>query len=206
MGGTMIPGPLKANSEKRAWRVDLCATLALLCFMLFLPSCRREPSWAHGQAHVSIPIESSDFSNGGAIPQRLTCDGANLSPDLQWGAVPAGTKSIALVMHDPDALVDFTHWLAFNISPGVQSMTEGASERSAMPPGSAEGTNDFDNSGYGGPCPPGNKTHHYVIQVIALDTRLDLPRGASRKQLNSAITGHLLAEGEITGTYRRTGQ
>ena len=202
----MIPGVLKVNSDKHTWRVVYRATWSLLFLLVFLLACRREPSWAHGQAHVSIPIESSDFSNGGAIPQPLTCDGAGLSPDLQWGAVPAGTKSVVLVMHDPDALIDFTHWLAFNISPGVQSVAEGASERSAMPPGSAEGKNDFDNSGYGGPCPPGNKTHHYVIQVIALDTRLNLPTGASRKQLDSAITGHIVAEGQIAGTYRRGGR
>jgi Raf kinase inhibitor-like YbhB/YbcL family protein len=205
-GEPMVPVLLRPNSEKRVRPDFRRASAALLFLLVLLLSCRRQPSWAHGQTHVQIAIQSSDFSSGGAIPQRFTCDGAGLSPSLQWAAPPAGTKSIALVMHDPDAMIDFTHWLAFNIPPGVRSIAEGASGQSTMPPGSSEGTNDFDRAGYGGPCPPGSKPHRYVIQIYALDTRLALQSGATRKQLDSAMSGHILAEGEISGTYRRTGQ
>jgi Raf kinase inhibitor-like YbhB/YbcL family protein len=202
----MVPGLQEINTEKRARAAFFRAALALICLLVLVLSCRRQPSWAHSQAHVNIVIRSSSFSNGGAIPQRFTCDGAGLSPNLQWATLPAGTKSIALVMHDPDAVIDFTHWLAFNIPPGMRSLAEGASGQSAMPAGSSEGTNDFDRLGYGGPCPPGSKPHRYVIQVYSLDTRLALRPGAFRKQLDAAMDGHILAEGQIVGTYQRTGQ
>jgi Raf kinase inhibitor-like YbhB/YbcL family protein len=201
----VISRQMRVDSEKRAPQAFFRAASALLCLLVLLLSCRREPGWAHGQTHAHIAIQSSSFSNGGAIPQRLACDGAGLSPSLQWAAPPTGTESIALVMHDPDAPTDFTHWLVFNISTGVRSLGEGASERS-MPAGSSEGTNDFDRPGYGGPCPPGSKPHRYVIQVYSLDTRLDLPTGATRKQLDAAMSGHILAEGQISGTYRRAAQ
>ena len=202
----MIPGFLKAASERRGSRRIFRATLTLVCLLVFAISCRRQPSWAHGQPHTNMTIQSSSFSNGGAIPQRFTCDGAGLSPNVQWTVPPAGTKSIVLVMHDPDALIDFTHWLVFNIPPGVQSLAERASEQPAMPPGSSEGANDFDRFGYGGPCPPGGKLHRYVFQVFALDMRLALRPGASRKQLDAAMGGHILAEGHISGTYQRAGR
>jgi Raf kinase inhibitor-like YbhB/YbcL family protein len=108
-------------------------------------------------------------------------------------------------MHDPDALIDFTHWIAFNIPPAVQSLPEGAAGH-GMPQGSSEGTNDFGQPRYGGPCPPGSRPHHYIFHVYALDILLTLPPAADRKQLDSAISGHVLAEGEISGIYRRAKQ
>ena len=109
-------------------------------------------------------------------------------------------------MHDPDAVFDFTHWIAFNIPPGERPLAEGASTQAALPQGASEGTNDFGRPGYGGPCPPGNRPHRYVFRLYALDVRLALPEGANRKQLESAMRGHVLAEGEITGSYRRSSQ
>jgi Raf kinase inhibitor-like YbhB/YbcL family protein len=109
-------------------------------------------------------------------------------------------------MDDPDAPVDFTHWLAYNIPPGVRELAQGASAQAAMPHGSAEGTNDFRSLGYGGPCPPAGKPHHYVFRLYALDIRLDLPPGAARKQLDSALERHTLADGQIIAIYRRTNQ
>jgi hypothetical protein len=181
--------------------------------MLFLPSLlvclylwqlRSAP--AHGQVRSSLLVRSSDFSDGGAIPRQFTCDGADISPNLQWPVAPAGTKSFAIEMNDPDALVDFTHWLAYNIPPGVHELAQGASAQAAMPHGSAEGANDFRRLGYGGPCPPAGKPHHYVFRLYALDIRLDLPPGAARKQLDSAIESHIVAEGQIIGIYRRTNE
>lgn len=175
-----------------------------LCPLAVLFACRHEPELAQGQPAQPLRVESSSFANGGSIPAGNTCDGADISPALKWSVPPAGTRSIAIVMHDPDALFDFTHWIVFNIPPGIQSLPEGASEQGGMPQGSSEGVNDFNEPKYGGPCPPGSKPHHYVFHVYALDLRLNLLEGASRKQLDPAISGHILAGGEITGTYRRS--
>ena len=106
------------------------------------------------------------------------------------------------MMRDPDAPLEFTHWIVFNIPPSIHFLPEGASGKAGMPQGSVEGTNDFGHRGYGGPCPPGGRPHHYVFQIFALDIRLGLQPGASRKQFEAAFSGHILAEGELTGLYR----
>jgi Raf kinase inhibitor-like YbhB/YbcL family protein len=173
----------------------------LVSALLWQPS---EP--AHGQAHAPFWIRSASFSNGKSIPGRYTCDGANLSPQLQWQPAPAGTKSFAIVMDDPDAPIGFTHWLVYNIPPGVRELAEGASTQGAMLQGSVEGMNNFGRSGYGGPCPPRGNPHHYVFRVYALDIRLDLSAGATRKQVDAAMSGHLVAQGQIVGTYQRMGR
>ena len=159
-----------------------------------------------GQAHATSWLRSESFSDGGAIPRLYTCDGANLSPQLQWLTAPAGTKSFAMAMDDPDAPIDFTHWLAWNIPPGSRQLDEGASTEGSMPAGSAEGRNNFGRLGYGAPCPPYGKPHHYFFRVYALDSRLDLPPGATRRELDAAMSGHILAQGQIVGTYQRASQ
>jgi hypothetical protein len=176
----------------------------LACLLVLLFLWRRPSASAHGQAGATLQIQSESFSNGGAIPRQYTCDGANDSPSLHWRNAPAGTKTFALVMSDPDAPVDFTHWIAYNIPASARELAEGASARGNMPEGSDEGTNSFGRFGYGGPCPPPGRPHHYVFRVYALDIRLNLPPGASRRQVESAIGEHVLAVGEITGLYRRT--
>jgi Raf kinase inhibitor-like YbhB/YbcL family protein len=183
-------------------------TFAIVLFSCLLASVllwqRSEP--AHGQVRTSFWVRSASFSDGGAIPSDHTCDGADLSPQLQWQSAPAGTKSFAIVVDDPDAPADFTHWLVYNISPGVRDLPQNASTHAAAHQGAAEGTNDFGRSGYGGPCPPRGNPHHYVFRVYALDLLLDLPPGVTRKQLDAAMSGHILAQGQIVGTYQRMGR
>jgi hypothetical protein len=184
---------------KRILAIAIVSSSCLLATVLLSQSSGR----AHGQTRTSFWVRSSSFSNGRSIPARYTCDGADLSPVLQWQSAPAGTKSFAIVMDDPDAPIDFTHWLVFNIPPGVRELAEGASQQSAMPHGSVEGRNDFGRPGYGGPCPPRGNPHHYVFRVYALDRLLDLPAGAAGKQVHAAISGHIVAQGQIVGTYQR---
>jgi hypothetical protein len=184
---------------KRILAIAIVSSSCLLATVLL-----SQPSGlAHGQARTSLWVRSSSFSNGRSIPARYTCDGADLSPVLQWQSAPAGTKSFAIVMDDPDAPIDFTHWRVYNIAPGVRELAEGASQQGAMPPGSVEGRNDFGRPGYGGPCPPRGNPHHYVFRVYALDRLLDLPAGAAGKQVHAAISGHIVAQGQIVGTYQR---
>jgi len=200
----MNSGTQKNASRSRRWRISVSAALLPLCLLAVFVSCRRHSGSALGQERGSLRLQSASFADGEDIPVRFTCDGAGLSPALKWSTAPAGTRSFALVMHDPDAAFDFTHWLAYNLPAGIQSLPEGAS-RQFMPQDSAEGTNGFNRLGYSGPCPPAGKPHRYVFELYVLDTSLNLEPGASRRDFDSAIARHILAEGRLTGTYQRVG-
>jgi Raf kinase inhibitor-like YbhB/YbcL family protein len=146
---------------------------------------------------VKMKITSSVFQEGATIPAKFTCDGADTNPALQIADVPAGAKSLALIVDDPDAPSGlFTHWTVWNIPPQASAIGEGST------PKGVQGTNDFGKSGYGGPCPPSG-THRYYFKVFALDRELDLPFGAKRGQLDAAMKGHVLAQGELMGRYSR---
>ena len=149
---------------------------------------------------VSISVSSPAFSNGGTIPSRYTCSGADVSPALRWGRAPEGTQSFALTVIDPDAPGrPFVHWLVFNIPPETTDLAEGA----GMADSGVQGRNDFGSNGYRGPCPPPGSPHHYHFKVYALDSKLSLPSGASEAAFQDAINGHVLAIGEVVGTFRR---
>lgn len=198
-------GPRKASLYMRT-RLFLTLTIVVFVCLLAIDYVRqRHRGPGDVQAGESMQLKSTSFPDGAGIPSRYTCDGAGVSPNLQWSGAPAATRSFALVVHDPDAPVDFTHWVVYNIPPAVHELPEGASA-GAMPSGSEEGTNGFRNAGYGGPCPPGSKPHHYNFLVYALNAKLDLPSGATRQQLESAMKGHIVASGRIVGTYKRGGE
>ena len=154
-------------------------------------------------APAALLIISSSFTDGGAMPSRLGCDGADLSPELRLPTPPTGTRSLAIMMEDPDAPVAFAHWLAYGLAADTRELREGASTPSQRLEHGAEGINSFGRIGYGGPCPPPGSTHHYVLHVYALDNVPALPAGASAQPLQAAMQGHVLAEGRITGLYTR---
>lgn len=144
-----------------------------------------------------MKITSSAFQEGGNIPSKFTCDGGDTSPTLHIVDVPSGAKSLALVVDDPDAPGGlFTHWVVWNISPQTATVSEGSA------PKGVQGANDFGKSGYGGPCPPSG-THRYYFKIFALDRELNLPAGAKRGQLDAAMKGHVVAQGELMGRYSR---
>ena len=145
-----------------------------------------------------LELTSPAFDDGEPIPERHSCDGENTSPPLAWKFIPDGTRSLALIVHDPDAPSgDFLHWLAWNIDPDPGGLDEGASAP-------AEGANGRGQPGYMGPCPPpGHGPHRYFHELYALDTELDLEPGAAREQLESSLDGHLLGEARLVGTYER---
>jgi Raf kinase inhibitor-like YbhB/YbcL family protein len=155
-------------------------------------------------ADSTLPISSSSFADGGPMPAKLSCDGANLSPEVRLPTPPTGTRSFAIVAEDPDAPIAFTHWLAYGIPAITRELPEGASTSSRRLKHATEGINSFGHVVYGGPCPPSGTTHHYVFHVYALDTVPALPSGANALQVNAAIEGHVLAEGRITGLYTRS--
>ncbi|HEY3191685.1 MAG TPA: YbhB/YbcL family Raf kinase inhibitor-like protein [Solirubrobacterales bacterium] len=145
-----------------------------------------------------LELSSPAFDHGEPIPEKHTADGQGTSPPLEWNFVPEATRSMALIVLDPDAPSgDFIHWLAWNIDPEAGGLQEGA-------PAPAQGTHGFGGPGYAGPAPPpGHGPHRYFFHLYALDTDLDLEHGASRDQLETAIDGHVLAEAELMGTYGR---
>jgi hypothetical protein len=152
-------------------------------------------SFAAGGAKMKIT--SSAFQEGGNIPSKFTCDGGDTSPPLQITEVPSGAKSLAFVVDDPDAPSGlFTHCTVWNISPQTATFGEGST------PKGVQGKNDFGKLGYGGPCPPSG-AHRYYFKIFALDRELDLPSGATRRQLNAAMKGHVVAQGELMGRYSR---
>src|SRR5437870_6361338 len=141
---------------------------------------------------VKMKISSPAFQEGGTIPERFSKNGQNVSPELRIEGAPAEAKSLALIVDDPDAPVGlFTHWLVWNINPKTSEIAEGS-----VPQGGAQGTNDFPGQRYDGPQPPSG-THRYYFKIFALDQMLDLKAGAKRKEVDAAMNGHVLAQGEL---------
>jgi len=135
---------------------------------------------------------------------RYTCDGRDVSPALEWGGVPEGTESIALVMDDPDAPAGvFTHWVIYDLPADITALEEGVPRTERLKSGAVQGKNDFRKTGYNGPCPPPGKPHTYRFRVFALDKKLGLPPGSSKADVMAAMEGHILAQGELTGRYGR---
>jgi hypothetical protein len=151
--------------------------------------------------HVaSITVTSRSFAAGGTIPVDYTCDGKEVSPQITWSAPPEGTKSLAVLLDDPDVTGKYTHWLAFNIPLDVTSLPEGADVAKL---GARLGANDRPDVRYGGPCPPRGEMHRYVFHVFALDAPLTLPEGSRRVAVDAAMNGHLLGEGSLNGLAAR---
>ncbi len=144
---------------------------------------------------ATLEVSSTAFKNNEAIPGEYTCDGAQLAPPLSWSKVPAGTRSIAILVEDPDAPKGtFTHWLVTGIPPATASISK------ELPHGAVESKNDAGKTGYVGPCPPSG-THRYEFRVYALD--IALPKAMSRTEFLKAAEGHTLAMGQLVGTYAR---
>lgn len=145
----------------------------------------------------NLVIKSSAFSGGDSIPSRYTCEGEDVNPPLEVENIPEGTKSLVLILEDPDAPKKvWDHWLVWNIPPGSRI------EEDSVP--GTEGKNSFGKHHYGGPCPPSG-THRYFFKVFALSDRLDLPGDTGKEELKEAMAGKILAKGELMGLYSRNG-
>jgi len=151
-----------------------------------------------------IKLLSTAFEHGSRIPARHTCDAEDLSPALSWGEPPAGTRSFALIMDDPDApMGTWVHWVLYNIPGERRELEEGVPSEDKLDDGSLQGRNDFGRIGYGGPCPPRGPAHRYFFKLYALDAKLPLQAGATKQELEKAMEGHVLAKGELMGRYGR---
>jgi Raf kinase inhibitor-like YbhB/YbcL family protein len=153
---------------------------------------------------MTLSLTSSVFNEGERIPVKYTCQGQDISPQLHWNGVPEGSKSLALIMDDPDAPGGvFTHWVIFNLPANNQGLPEAITSAPQLSDGSLQGRNDFGRTGYGGPCPPPGKPHRYRFALYALDKKLDLGAGSSKNQVLNAVEGHILAHVQLTGIYQR---
>lgn len=147
---------------------------------------------------MNLHLTSQAFKENERIPSKYTCDGENISPPLRWEKAPTGTKSLVLIVDDPDApRKTWTHWVVYNIPSECIESQEGKS-----PTGSLEGNGDYNVIGYKGPCPPSG-LHHYHFKLYALDTKLNLEQGASKEEVEKAMNSHIIATSELIGTYSR---
>jgi Raf kinase inhibitor-like YbhB/YbcL family protein len=194
-----------------AWAAAL-SVLALICLVAEAAESnplgiRQETKQKKEKTFMSMSITSSSFPHNGVIPIRHTCEGHDTSPELLWTEVPAGTKSLALIMDDPDAPDPaapkrvWVHWVLYNIPATSSGLPEGV-PREDLSPGTQEGLNDWQRTGYGGPCPPiGN--HRYFFKLYALDTVLPDLKHPTKAKLEEAMRGHIIATAELIGRYQK---
>jgi hypothetical protein len=155
---------------------------------------------------MSITVTSTAFEPGSAIPTEFTCEGSDTSLPLAWSGAPAGTQSFALIVDDPDApdpqapKMTYVHWVLYDIPPSVAALGQGAS--TSLPAGIREGTNDWKRTGWGGPCPPIGR-HRYFFKIFALDRMFGDLRSPTKAALVQAMEGHVLAQGQVIGTYEK---
>ena len=152
---------------------------------------------------MDIQLISGAFEDGKPIPAQYTCQGKNVSPPLAWSSAPAGARSFALILDDPDApRGTWVHWVLYNVPADTIGLPEGIKVDSRLPGNALQGRNDYKRNDYGGPCPPSG-THRYIFKIYALDTMLDLKAGATKDDVLRAMEGHVLARGQLMGTVKK---
>jgi len=151
---------------------------------------------------MALQLTTAAFPAGGTIPKKFTCDGPDVSPALAWTDPPAETKSLALIVDDPDAPGRvWVHWVLYNLPAGTRKLPEGVGKDAELPDGSRQGLNDFRKIGYNGPCPPHGPAHRYFFKLYALDLKLNLKSGATKADVESAMKNHVLAQAELLGKF-----
>lgn len=185
-------------------------SLLLIPVLIFL-SCQnkntevinKEQTTKKEGGKTEMRISSTSFKEGEMIPSKYTCDGENISPQLSWTGAPENTKSFALISDDPDAPVGiWIHWVVYNIPASVNELTEKFPNDKKLEDGTLQGITDFRKIGYGGPCPPSG-THRYYFKLYALDILLDKDAGLTKQELLKAMEGHIIAEAQLMGKYKR---
>lgn len=186
--------------------------ITLLLLMLVVAGCATRPNVsAQNSASTSTPqttggsikLTSTAFKEGEPVPRQYTCDGVNVSPSLEWSGVPKSAKTLVIFADDPDAPAGtWVHWVLYNLPAGNIGMVENLPATDELKAGGFQGKNDFGKIGYGGPCPPSG-THRYFFKIYALDSELPLEAGATKAEVEKAMEGHVVAQGQLMGTYRK---
>jgi Raf kinase inhibitor-like YbhB/YbcL family protein len=188
-------------SEERTMKRWSYIIAQMLLFLFFVSVNAQE------EVNRTMKLESPSFRHQGEVPRKYTCDGEDISAALAWSDVPEGTKSLALIVDDPDApdpanpRMTWVHWVLYNIPAAVSSLPEGVKEKD-LPKGTLQGLNDWKRTGYGGPCPPIGR-HRYFHKLYALDTVLPDLKGPTKAKLEKAMEGHVLSKAELVGLYQR---
>jgi Raf kinase inhibitor-like YbhB/YbcL family protein len=185
---------------KREENLKLNILIVSLGILLLTAGCKTNTSVLapEGGTEMTITITSTAYAEGENIPRIYTCDDQNMSPPLAWTGVPTSTVSLALIMDDPDAPSGtWVHWVLFNLPANTASLEKGKNG------GGMDGKNDFNKIGYGGPCPPRGSNHRYYVKLYALDKTLELKIGTTKAQVESAMRGHIIAQGQLMGRYSR---
>ena len=180
------------------------ALLLLCCADRPQPATQAPEANKPKEERMELKLESAAFKEGQAIPKQFTCDGVNISPPLEWSGVPKSAKTLAIICDDPDAPSGtFVHWVLYNLPSADMGLIENAPATEKLAGGGMQGKNDFGKTGYGGPCPPSG-AHRYFYKLYALDAELDLKAGAMKSELLKAMEGHVVAQGQLMGTYSRS--
>jgi Raf kinase inhibitor-like YbhB/YbcL family protein len=188
--------------RQRLWLMCVCFLLSMSILGVGC-SPAATPALQGGKVAV-LQVSSTAFDEGAAIPGRYTCDGDGLSPPISWSGAPEGVESLALIVDDPDAPVGvWVHWTVYDIPASRYGLPEGVAKDQILDGIGMQGVSGFGEIGYGGPCPPPGDPHRYFFKLYALDTRLDLKPGASKADVEKAMQGHILAEGQLMGIYGR---
>lgn len=178
--------------------------LALLLALSAACLAQQANSLAPNSSSATLVITSSAFIAGGEIPEQDSCKGADKSPELSWSGAPMHTVSFALILEDPDAPHGtWVHWVVWNIPANEHELPAGEPKTAELPDGADQGRNDFHQTGYNGPCPPGGQTHRYYFRLYALNAKLELGPNANKAALTNALKGHVLAQAEYMGTFHK---
>lgn len=187
------------------------AILSFAVLMLVLIGCASRPQPVAQQPAVDKPkdnnggikLTSTAFKEGQPIPATYTCKGVNISPPLEWSGVPKTAKTLAIIAEDPDAPGGtWVHWVLYNLPADNIGLVEMVPVTENLKAGGFQGKNDFDKIGYGGPCPPSG-THRYFFKIYALDAELPLKAGATKAEVEKAMSGHIVSQGQLMGNFGR---
>jgi len=179
----------------------------ILTALMFLGVVLLEANLLHAGENMKLTLQSSAFDNGDTIPSKYTCEGKDISPSLTWTGVPETARSLVLIVDDPDApdprapKMTWVHWVLYNIPPDVSGLSEGMMLEK-LPAGTEEGLNDWNRTGYGGPCPPIGR-HRYFHKLYALDMVLKGLNTPTKAEVEAAMRGHVIAQTELVGTYQK---
>jgi len=187
-------------------KMQTTSIIPLVLLTMYACGCSSEPkSQKTEEVKVAdLGLRSDAFAQGEMIPKKYTCDGDDISPSLTWSKAPDSTKELVLICDDPDAPHrTWDHWIVYGISPGSTGLAEGAASSIETDSLGIHGKNSWRQNDYGGPCPPSGPAHRYYFKLYALDTKLDLPSGTSKADLEKGMEGHILAKGELLGKYGR---
>ena len=165
-------------------------------------------NWPLAEDNMALTLRSAAFTDGGEIPTKYTCEAEDIAPPLEWDGVPEHTRSLVLIVDDPDApdpnapRMTWVHWVLYNIPPEAAGLTEGATSED-LPPGTEQGLNDWKKAAYGGPCPPIGR-HRYFHKLYALDTVLTAKNKLTKAEIETALKNHVIEQAELVGTYEKS--